>query len=61
MSDSIELVIKAANGSVDDFKMTAQHNWTVTQVKNHIYRHYPTHPVSRNSLKMDWSRNTQNG
>ena len=47
MSDSIELVIKAANGSVDDFKMTAQRNWTVTRVKNHIYRHYPTHPVSR--------------
>ena len=46
MSDSIELVIKAANGSVDDFKMTAQRNWTVTQVKNHIYRHYPTPPVS---------------
>lgn len=47
MNESIELIIKAANGSVADFKVSAAPDWTVTQVKNHIYRHYPTHPVSR--------------
>ena len=46
MAASIEIVIKAANGSIADFKMSVQLNWSVAQVKNHIYRHYPTHPVS---------------
>lgn len=41
-----KLVIKAANGSVEDFKIDAELNWTVKEVKAHIYRLYPTHPVS---------------
>ena len=39
-------MIKAANGSVEDFNIDAQLNWTVKEVKAHIYRLYPTHPVS---------------
>ena len=46
MAESIEIIVKAANGSIADFKMSAQLDWSITQVKNHIYRHYPTHPVS---------------
>lgn len=41
-----KLVIKAANGSVEDFNIDAQLNWTVKEIKAHIYRQYPTHPVS---------------
>jgi transcription initiation factor IIE alpha subunit len=41
-----KLVIKAANGSVEDFEIDAELNWSVKEVKGHIYRLYPTHPVS---------------
>ena len=41
------VVIKAANGAVADFDVTcASPNWTAAQLKNYLYRHYPTHPVS---------------
>ncbi len=45
-----KLIIKAANGSVEDFKLDAELSWTVKEVKSHIYRHYPTHPVSLRCL-----------
>lgn len=40
------VVIKAANGAVDDFRVNgAETGWTVGELKNYLYRHYPTHPV----------------
>ena len=40
------VVIKAANGAVDDFRVNgAESGWTVSELKNYLYRHYPTHPV----------------
>ena len=40
------VVIKAANGAVDDFRVNgAESEWTVAELKNYLYRHYPTHPV----------------
>lgn len=43
----VHVVIKAANGAVDDFRVNcATPQWTVAQLKNYLYRHYPTHPVS---------------
>lgn len=51
----VHLVIKAANGAVDDFRVSgATPEWTVAQVKNYLYRHYPTHPVSV-GLSGTWS------
>ena len=41
-----KLLIKAANGAVEDFKLDAEASWTVKELKGHIYRVYPTHPVS---------------
>ena len=41
-----KLIIKSATGSVQDFKIDAELDWTVRELKAHIYRHYPTHPVS---------------
>lgn len=44
----VHVVIKAANGAVDDFRVNcATPQWTVAQLKNYLYRHYPTHPVSQ--------------
>ena len=45
-----KLAIKAANGAVEDFLVDAQLTWTVKELKTHIYRHYPTHPVSPESV-----------
>ena len=43
----VHVIIKAANGAVDDFRVSgAASQWTVGQLKNYLYRHYPTHPVS---------------
>ena len=40
------VVIKAANGAVEDFRVNgAESEWTVAELKNYLYRHYPTHPV----------------
>jgi hypothetical protein len=42
----VHVVIKAANGAVDDFRVSgASLQWTVAELKNHLYRYYPTHPV----------------
>ena len=42
----VQVVIKAANGAVDDFRVaSAEPHWTVAELKNYLYRHYPTHPV----------------
>ncbi len=41
-----KVIVKAANGSVEDFRVEAEKDWTIYQLKNHIYRHYPSHPVS---------------
>ena len=46
MSSKAKVVIKAANGSVDDFRVEAQREWTIRELKNHLYRCYPSHPVS---------------
>ncbi len=51
MSSTVRLSIKAANGSVGDYSVEAQGDWTVHQLKNHLYRHYPTHPVSQSVLQ----------
>lgn len=40
------MTVKAANGAVEDFRVDAGRDWTVQRLKNYIYRHYPTHPVS---------------
>lgn len=48
----IKLVVKAANGSVEDFKIDAQQSWTVKELKSHIYRLYPSHPVSSLILRV---------
>ena len=43
----MQVVIKAANGKVSDFTVSnAEPRWTVAELKNYLYRHYPTHPVS---------------
>ena len=43
----MHVIIKAANGAVNDFRVSgAAPQWTVGQLKNYLYRHYPTHPVS---------------
>lgn len=44
MASRLRLVIKAANGSLDDFRVEAEAEWSVHQLKTHLYRHYPTHP-----------------
>ena len=42
----VQVVIKAANGAVDDFRVgSTEPHWTVAELKNYLYRHYPTHPV----------------
>ena len=42
----VHVVIKAANGAVDDFRVSgASPQWTVAELKNYLYRYYPTHPV----------------
>lgn len=42
----VQVVIKAANGAVDDFRVSsAEPQWSVSELKNYLYRHYPTHPV----------------
>lgn len=46
MATEVTVTIKAANGLIDDFGVVAQPSWTIQQLKNHLYRHYPTHPVS---------------
>ena len=40
------LTIKAASGSVEDFRVDAQPEWTIRELKNYLYRHYSSHPVS---------------
>lgn len=50
MSSKLRLTVKAANGAVPDFRVDAQQDWSVRELKGHLYRHYPTHPVSRGSL-----------
>lgn len=46
-TDMVLVVIKAANGAVPDFDVNgATPSWTAAQLKNYLYRHYPTHPVS---------------
>lgn len=48
----VHVVIKAANGAVDDFRVNcATPQWTVAQLKNYLYRHYPTHPVSVGNVR----------
>lgn len=49
-SNAVRLMVKAANGTVEDFRVDAQAEWTVQELKTHLYRHYPTHPVSRGGL-----------
>ena len=49
MSSKLRLAVKAANGAVPDFRVDAQQDWSVRELKGHLYRHYPTHPVSRGS------------
>lgn len=46
MASQVIVTVKAANGLVDDFEVNAQSNWTIQQLKNYLYRHYSTHPVS---------------
>ena len=46
MGSKARLMIKAANGSLADFRVDAQLEWTVHDLKSHLYRHYPSHPVS---------------
>ena len=42
----VPVVVKAANGAVSDFRVAgAKARWTVAELKNYLYRHYPTHPV----------------
>ena len=51
-SSLVCVVIKAANGALEDFRVNgATPQWTVAQLKNYLYRHYPTHPV-RNGCNM---------
>ena len=46
MRTEVAVVVKAANGAVSDFRVTgAERRWTVAELKNYLYRHYPTHPV----------------
>ena len=49
MGSKARLVIKAANGSVADFRVDAQPEWTVHDLKSHLYRYYPSHPVSESA------------
>lgn len=42
------LVIKAANGKFEDFKIDSLRSWTVKHVKTHISHQHPSHPVSVN-------------
>lgn len=44
MGSKAKLIIKAANGSVADFRVDAQLEWTVHDLKSHLYRYYPSHP-----------------
>ena len=39
------LVIKAANGKFEDFKIDSLRSWTVKHVKTHISHQHPSHPV----------------
>lgn len=45
-SPVVKVVVKAANGSMGDFRVDASHQWRIQELKKHLYRHYPTHPVS---------------
>ena len=45
-SPVMKVVVKAANGSMGDFRVDASHQWRIQDLKKHLYRHYPTHPVS---------------
>lgn len=40
------LVIKAANGKFEDFKVDSLCSWTVKYLKNHISHQHPSRPVS---------------
>ena len=46
MESKVRVTVKAANGAVADFTVDAERGWSVQRLKNHLYRHYPTHPVS---------------
>ena len=41
-----KLIIKAANGQVDDFRVEAPPAWTILELKRFLFRHYPSKPVS---------------
>jgi len=41
-----KLIIKAANGTVEDFPIEVPADWTVLELKRHLQRNYPTKPVS---------------
>ncbi len=46
MPSTVQVTVKAANGAVADFRVSVEEGWNVQRLKNHLYRHYPTHPVS---------------
>jgi hypothetical protein len=48
MENKVDLVIKAANQTFDDFKIECDLNWTVHKLKKYISENYPTKPIEHN-------------
>ena len=49
-SETVNVNVKTANGSVEDLKISGSEEWFVFDLKVHLCDHHPLHPVSRNTI-----------